>query len=837
MNTAGANIYRLVREIRQTGAAGDWPGDSAISEAVNAIFGDPVIAGLPEAGKIDEFAVAVTASWALLSAGDEYLAGVDINFLEIDPNTAGGWGISAASTRQLLLRVTEIYESTAAPAAIASLAAFIALSLDQQADRAIAVWSASRDRLRTRPGELAMTHADSPPADYLVAEFGHRSLRPGEQAGALARALEVIGPHCTDRAAASPAPRFPSEPFSADEDQFFRQVITSRLGRLWTARSSAAMPWPPPCHQALLPLAGYVAARAATDRTRDLAVLLGNISLGARVEALRSKRLLDWTSQIPNAGQFARRLYKRGLFIAPVLGAVFALIGELIPDWLAAFVATIGLIAVIRLVSSARRKARYTAMTYPTAGSLLAGVALSALYCAGEVFSFWLQNGASAGSVVPGLVASFAIGAATLTLAVRYGAPFTVSRSVFLPDGARTNSGTRSMSSPASFPIGLPRSFESADSSWEELFKQRAEWAPSPLGRPQEALLASAEAVDLLRRLAQANPAGFDPGFGASLHEFSWRLCQLDDQKGAEPFAIEAVQVRSRQVKANRAYEPALAGDLLLLGSLQLDIERLAEALPALQRAVEIFRRLAPADPSYQGSLARSLTILGLVLMQSGRSDNALECTEEAVRILRPRAAEDPSLRDDLSLSLETAAATLQDERPEEGLVYAAEAVRTRRALAPGDPRARVKLGRSLAQAGRLRSAAGRPDEAVAPIEEAARIFRPMAQANPLGYAMLFAETLRSQSRALSAAGQPQEALASLEELARTLRPLVEADQSLVGPVLADALEGLGKIRSELGQADEARAALEESVQLLGPPAAARPGPTAAPSAGSRPGR
>jgi tetratricopeptide (TPR) repeat protein len=812
------NIHGLVREVRQTGAASDWRGQAAIADAASAIFGDSVIAGLSEAEKLDEFAVAVTTSWVLLSAADEYLAGVDINFLEIDPNSADGWGVSTASMERLLVRVTEIYQTPGSPAAVASLAAFIALSLDEHADRAIDVWSATRDWAGAQPGDTPESRA-SPQADYLFREFGDPSRWRDGHADALAKALEVIYQYCTDKAAERPAPEFPSEPFSADDDQLFRQLITGRLCRLWTARSSVAMPWRPACHQALLPFAGYVAARASTDRTRDLAILLGNISLAARGEALRRKRLLDWISQIPNAGQFARRLYRRGLFVAPVLGALFALIGEVIPDWLAAFVATVGLIAVIRLASSARRSARYTAMTYPAANSLLAGVLLSGLYCAGETFSLWLQNGAGGGSVVPGLVVGFVIGAGTLTLAVRYGAPFKVSRSVFLPDGAPDDLEDQFAELSDKLSEWVASRLESAHSSWTELLEQGSPWAPSALGRPQQVLAASAETVAMFRRLAQANPVGFDPGFGASLQEYSLLLYNVGRREEAATVAAEAVQVRSRLATKNPGYQSALGNSLLFLCGTQSDTGRPMEALPGAQRALQIFIELAQAGvASYDVQLARCLTILGQIFLQIGQTEDGLSCEQDAIQILRPLSEDAPELRVPLSSALTLAGAMLSATgRTEDGLACEEEAIHLLRALPPASQDLRGRLGRSLTLAGAMLLEGGRPADAMASTEEAIRILRPLTQDNPFSYAEVLATALGRRGEMLSDDGRREEALASVEEAVHVLRPVALAHLPVNARALGIALGTLGEVLSEAGRPQEGLASMAEAVQVLRP--------------------
>jgi tetratricopeptide (TPR) repeat protein len=118
-------------------------------------------------------------------------------------------------------------------------------------------------------------------------------------------------------------------------------------------------------------------------------------------------------------------------------------------------------------------------------------------------------------------------------------------------------------------------------------------------GLHQQALTAVQDAVDLWRRLAQVNPA---------------------------------------------AFEPDLAQSLKNLGVMLTRIGRREEALTATQDAVTVYRRLAQADlltadpPAFEYALAISLSNLGAMLAGMGRREEALAATQEAVKTLRPLA-------------------------------------------------------------------------------------------------------------------------------------------------------------------------------------------------------
>jgi hypothetical protein len=117
-------------------------------------------------------------------------------------------------------------------------------------------------------------------------------------------------------------------------------------------------------------------------------------------------------------------------------------------------------------------------------------------------------------------------------------------------------------------------------------------YALSALGRREEALAATQEAVGHYRRLAEANPAAFLPDLATSLNN---------------------------------------------LGIGCLSVGRREEALAATQEAVAIRRRLAEANPAaFLPDLARSLNNLGDRLTEMGQGEAALVAYEEAVRTLLP---------------------------------------------------------------------------------------------------------------------------------------------------------------------------------------------------------
>ena len=126
------------------------------------------------------------------------------------------------------------------------------------------------------------------------------------------------------------------------------------------------------------------------------------------------------------------------------------------------------------------------------------------------------------------------------------------------------------------------------------------------LGRREEALAASQEAVTICRELAAARPDAFRPDLAMSLNNLSVRLA---------------------------------------------DLGRREEALAAIQEAVTIYRELAAARPdAFRPDLARSLNNLSVRLAGLGRREDALAAIQEAVTIYRELAAARPdAFRPDLA--------------------------------------------------------------------------------------------------------------------------------------------------------------------------------------------
>ncbi len=159
------------------------------------------------------------------------------------------------------------------------------------------------------------------------------------------------------------------------------------------------------------------------------------------------------------------------------------------------------------------------------------------------------------------------------------------------------------------------------------------------------ALKAIQEAGEIYRRLAESNPARYEPNLAISLNNLSVHLSKSGDHPGALKAIQEAVEIYQRLAKDNPArYEPNLAISLTNLSNRLSKSGDHPGALKAIQEAVKIHRRLAESNPAwYEPDLAMSLNNLSIRLSESGDHPGALKAVQEAVEIRRRLAESNPA--------------------------------------------------------------------------------------------------------------------------------------------------------------------------------------------------
>lgn len=196
--------------------------------------------------------------------------------------------------------------------------------------------------------------------------------------------------------------------------------------------------------------------------------------------------------------------------------------------------------------------------------------------------------------------------------------------------------------------------------------------------------------------------------------------------------------------------------------------------------------------------LVESLVGLGDSLSELGRLDEALASTEEAVAINR---VWEKIAREHLHL-LEGIEGAMMS-----GLVGAEGALRSTLNIAYGVHPA--ELARSLHRLGIRLSELGRWKKALAPTEEANRIYHSLADLP--GHAA----SLLSLGVCLSKLGRGEEALTATSEAVEIYRRLATKDPAAFEPGLAQSLHSLVGIRlSKLGRPEQALAPAEEATRI-----------------------
>jgi tetratricopeptide (TPR) repeat protein len=238
-------------------------------------------------------------------------------------------------------------------------------------------------------------------------------------------------------------------------------------------------------------------------------------------------------------------------------------------------------------------------------------------------------------------------------------------------------------------------------------------FALSTLGRREEALKATEEAVKIRRKLSEQNPQAFLPDLAGSLNSLGNRLSELGRREEALKATEEAVGIYRKLSELNpQAFLPDLAMSLNNLGMMLSALGRREEALKATEEAVAIYRKLSELNPKvFLPYLAGSLNNLGLRLSELGRREEALKATEEAVKIRRK----------------------LSEQNPQAFLPY---------------------LARSLGAHGSVLHGLGRHAEAAAAFAEGLRAILPFVRAIPAAFGELAGALLEYYLRACKEAKQ-----------------------------------------------------------------------------------
>jgi tetratricopeptide (TPR) repeat protein len=157
------------------------------------------------------------------------------------------------------------------------------------------------------------------------------------------------------------------------------------------------------------------------------------------------------------------------------------------------------------------------------------------------------------------------------------------------------------------------------------------------VGRREDALAASEEAVVIRRTLAEARPDAFLPNLASALNNLGIRLAALGRPEDALAASEEAAgHYRTLAEARPDAFLPDLAMSLNNLSIRLAEVGRPEDALAASEEATGHYRTLAEARPdAFLPDLAGTLNNLSLRLAEVGRPEDALAASEEAAGIRR----------------------------------------------------------------------------------------------------------------------------------------------------------------------------------------------------------
>ena len=338
------------------------------------------------------------------------------------------------------------------------------------------------------------------------------------------------------------------------------------------------------------------------------------------------------------------------------------------------------------------------------------------------------------------------------------------------------------------------------------------------LGRFEDALEASTEAVAIDRKLAEAQPDLFRPDLANSLNTQSSELAGLGRLEDALTTVNEAVAIY-RELAADRpdAFYPNLAEALSNKGNVLAGLGRLEDALAAATEAVEIYRELAATHPdTFNADLARSLNNRSPALAVLGLREDALAAATEAVEIYRELATTHPdTFNADLAWSLnKQSIRSAQLGLREDALAAATEAVEIYRELAAANSDVMDDLAGSLNNQSIALAALGLHEDALAAIIQAVEIYRALAATRPDMFYPGLAMSLNTLYTKLADLGQHEDALPAITQAVEIYRALATARPQAFYPDLAKSLNNQANALAALDRSREAADAFADAIDI-----------------------
>jgi tetratricopeptide (TPR) repeat protein/nucleoside phosphorylase len=337
------------------------------------------------------------------------------------------------------------------------------------------------------------------------------------------------------------------------------------------------------------------------------------------------------------------------------------------------------------------------------------------------------------------------------------------------------------------------------------------------LGRHEKAFAATKAAVEMSRRLSNAQRDDFLPVLAMSLNNLGNCLDALGRHDEALTATQEAVEIRWQLALTQPAtFLHQLAMSLNNLGNRLDALGRHDEALTATQEAVAIYRRIADAQTeAFLPDLAMSLNNMSNRLNSLGWYEKAFAAAREAVEIYERSVDTLPdAYLPELAGSFTNLGINLNAlNRHEKALAATKKSVEIFRRLTEARPDAFLpELAGSLNNLGATLDSLGHRNEALTAMEEAVKIFQRLADSRPDAYLPDLAGSLTNLGIILNAFRRHEEAYNATKVAVEIFGQLMDAEHDAFLPELAKSLNNLGDTLSMLGQHDQAIAVLREAV-------------------------
>jgi tetratricopeptide (TPR) repeat protein len=340
------------------------------------------------------------------------------------------------------------------------------------------------------------------------------------------------------------------------------------------------------------------------------------------------------------------------------------------------------------------------------------------------------------------------------------------------------------------------------------------------IGKREDAVEATREALEIYRDLAAARPEAFLPSVATALHDLAPMLSRAGHRDEALDAAREALAIR-RQLAESQPDSPLgdVASSLDNLGDILSDLRQHGDALEAAEEAVAIYRRLAVVRRgAFQAGLAGSLNNLSRDLLNLGHHEQALEAAHEAVTLLRALAETRPvKFLPGLAVGLSNLATALTDlGHYGKAMDAAREAAAINQRLSEVQPDSFLAgFAACLNNLGNRIFDLGHREVALEMARETVALRRLLATSQPDAYRPGLASSLINYGARLTRLGFSEEALEATSEAVAIQRDLAEAQPGVFLPDLATGLNGLCNILAGVNKREAALRAVHEAIVIF----------------------